>query len=123
MNFNVSGNLYLYVPDNLYRDGFESFNRYRYEDEFDFEKILESMDLISMYCRPTKTVRKEILSCRLKSIIQQHFPDKYLSNGELIVAMVNCGYDYKQGNNNSCNCYFNVSKKSVRDLEEKLGIS
>ncbi|MEM7556000.1 MAG: hypothetical protein AAF378_18260 [Cyanobacteria bacterium P01_A01_bin.84] len=110
----------LHIPENLYFHGFECSSYPNPKKQFNTEKIRKTMQLINKYCQHTQTIRKDIGSYSLKHIIEKHFADNYLSNGELIVAMLNCGFDYKKEHVDSPNCYFNVSKKSIRELNDNL---
>ena len=53
----------------------------------------------------TKTINKKRSSYSLKHTVERNI-NTYVSNGELIAAMIICGYNYRV---DGINCYFNVS--------------
>jgi hypothetical protein len=100
------------VPADLDKNGFESEKRDAVDDSFRLNLIEDARDKINLYFEKTMQVNKSIgsygLKHRVESVIGHH-----LSNGELIVAMIGEGFQYKR---NGINCCFNVSTRSIKSL-------
>ena len=78
----------------------------------DIVVIKASMDYIDRQFSSIKTINRKTSSYKIKHIVEKQI-GQYVANGELIIAMINCGYDYKQWSINCPNCWFNVSQKSI----------
>ena len=77
-------------------------------------------DFINMEFVKRKTLNKKRSSYGLKHYVERRIGrrDKYVSNGELINAMIACGFDYELTHPGSPNYHFNVSEKSFRPMTE-----
>lgn len=101
---------------------------YGYSDILDFDKkdfnmlrINEIKRIIGHRVSKKKTFEKGISSYGLKHIVEAQQESKngmlggYISNGELIYAMILLGFDVKRILETG-NAYFNISCKSLVDL-------
>ena len=101
---------------------------YGYSDILDFDKkdfnmlrINEIKRIIGHRVSKKKTFEKGVSSYGLKHIVEAQPESKngmlggYISNGELIYAMILLGFDVKRRLETS-NAYFNISCKSLADL-------
>jgi len=93
------------------------------------EEFLMSLAMLG-HLQPTRTVRKDAWSYRLKEIAEKYsctYPNGgkigrgYVSNGSLIAAAIHAGFRYEicldGSGRNSLNVYFNMSKREVDDLD------
>ena len=78
----------------------------------DIVVVKASMEYINRQFYSIKTINRNISSYSIKHIVEQRI-GQYVANGELIIAMINCGYDYKQWSISCPNCWFNVSQRSI----------
>ena len=81
--------------------------------------VKSSMDYINRNFYPIKTFNKHESSYGIKHLVEEKI-GQYVANGELIVAMINCGYNYKQWSVNLPNCWFNVSQKSINKASKDI---
>lgn len=96
------------------------FNQGEISYDINFESIELAINLIKRNFTARKTINTKYSSYWLKHLVEKKL-ERYISNSELIIAMLTCGYQYKQIDCNSPNCYFNVSSKAVKNLRnEKL---
>ena len=81
-------------------------------------------DFINMEFVKRKTLNKKRSSYGIKHYVERRIGrrDKYVSNGELINAMIACGFDYELTHPGSPNYHFNVSEKSFRPMTEAEAI-
>lgn len=81
-------------------------------------------DMIACYLRPIERINTSSTSYGLKHLIERalHIDTQgeinYVSNGTLILAMYDAGFRIKRLKDGSQNCYFNVSKKSINNLNK-----
>jgi len=79
---------------------------------------------IKTYFQPRGTISHYHGSYALKHLVERCFDNKiYVSNGELIAAMLICGYEYVKINPNYKNCRFNVcriSKKKEKAIADEI---
>lgn len=87
--------------------------------DINFENVELAIDLIKQYFTTRKTINPKYSSYWLKHLIEKKL-ERYISNSELIIAMLTCDYQYKQIDSNSPNCYFNVSSQSIKKLRNNL---
>ena len=79
--------------------------------------VKAAMKYIERNFYPIKTFNTSNSSYGIKHLVEDRI-EQYLANGELIIAMINCGYDYKQWSISSPNCWFNISKKSINNARK-----
>lgn len=80
--------------------------------DINFENVELAINLIKRYLTTRKTINLKYSSYWLKHLVEKKLAC-YISNSELIIAMLTCGYQYKQIDGNSPNCYFNVSSQAI----------
>jgi len=83
--------------------------------DFNYKTINLAILFIENYFTSRKTFNTKIHSYKLKHIVEEKI-GSYVSNGELIIAMTTCGYNYKATCHYSPNCYFNISQMSLKQL-------
>lgn len=100
------------IPGNLAPVGFlpESSNN----QDFNFPVIDQCIDVIQLRFDPIKSMNRNLSSYGLKHILERHI-GTYVSNGDIIVAMLTCGYRHFPIKNTP-NCHFNVSQSGVKLL-------
>jgi hypothetical protein len=64
------------------------------------------------------SINKSISSYGLKHIAERQL-GFYISNDRFIDAMLFAGFKYSVPNNNSVNLFFNVSKKSITNIQKE----
>jgi hypothetical protein len=83
----------------------------------DMERVNLAIECLEICIYPVFSLNRKKSSYGIKHLVERYIPGGYLSNGELIIAMVNLGFKYKKLSTRSPNCYFNISAKSIRNLE------
>lgn len=83
----------------------------------DIVVVKASMDYINREFYPIKCFNRDESSYGIKHLVEERI-GQYVANGELIIAMINCGYNYKQWSISSPNCWFNVSQKSINNARK-----
>lgn len=85
--------------------------------------IVKVSDILKKYIEYTKTIRSDYNSYKIKHFIEQSLyafgiDECYLSNGELIVAAIVAGFNFRPCSQEaySLNAYFNMQKKSLEKL-------
>lgn len=91
------------LPDGLTQNGFDFSSQD--DNHIDLDKLDHIVEYIEMWFDKTKTIRKRQSSYGLKHLIERN-TGTYISNGDLIAAMIICGYRYQK---DGINCYFNVT--------------
>lgn len=105
------------VPANL--SGFGFCTKYD-EYEFDWDRINEAREIIRNFLKPRKFINHKYGSYGLKHIVERIMNPRigYLPNGELIVAMIAEGFDFKTPGHGNPNCSFNVTNESAELMVE-----
>lgn len=103
------------IPGNLAPVGFlpESSN----DQNFNFPVIDQCIDVIQLRFDPIKSMNRNFSSYWLKHLLERSI-GTYVSNGDIIIAMLTCGYRHTPIKDTP-NCYFNVSQNGV-DLLKSL---
>ncbi len=99
------------IPSNLYYSGFDVTD----ERKLDAEKVKKITTFINSNFEKRKTINTDLSSYFLKHLVEDKIGE-YVSNGELICAMIKCQFAYKRLPS-SPNCYFNVKKTSLKNTE------
>lgn len=92
--------------------------------DFNQLELKAARDMIACKLSPIQTFNLSSTSYGLKHLVEYALKIEtngeinYVSNGTLILAMYDVGYRIKRKEGSSPNCYFNVSKKSVNNLEK-----
>lgn len=90
----------------------------------DLDKLGHLITFIGTYFRPRGSISYYHSSYGLKHVVERCFGNKiYVSNGELIAAMLICGYEYVKIAPGSKNCRFNVcriSKKREKAIADEI---
>lgn len=112
------------LPEGLTKEGLEVDEpRGRPIDPAKLGKII---DFIDTYFKPRNSISYYHSSYGLKHIVERCFDNKiYVSNGELIAAMLICGYEYVKISPNSKNCRFNIcriSKKREKAIAHEIAL-
>lgn len=82
-------------------------------------KICEAW--LKFFCRPRKSINKRANSYSLKHHIEEYYRDRvYISNGAIIQACLNLGYQFR-GIAYSSNCSFNLSMLAYDEQSKKWG--
>lgn len=97
------------LPKNLSKFGLlnEEINQ-----KWDRKRLAEIRDFVSKNLKPTKNINRSVNSYTVKHAVEAEI-GMYISNGELIAAMIQCGFEYIR-QDTSPNCYFNISVKSLQ---------
>ena len=116
------------------------YDFYQYEDEeelrgltpggfnggdnfYDLE-LQATRDIIACYLRPIGRINTSSTSYGLKHLIERalHIETQgvinYVNNGSVILAMYDAGFRIKRLKDGSPNCYFDVSRKSINNLNK-----
>lgn len=84
------------------------------------------IEFINTHFKPRGSISYYHNSLDLKCIVERCFDNEIrISNGELIAAMVLCGYEYVRVTPKSKNCHFNVcriSKKKERAIAGEIAL-
>lgn len=99
------------IPENLSLDGFEKGNVI---EAWDIDKINKIRLFIRGNLKKTKTLNRRDSSYGIKHKVERN-TDLYITNGELIAAMILEGYRFKR-DWTKINCNFNVSTSSLKKL-------
>ncbi len=102
--------------ENITKNGFEIPNKK--SEKVIIEELDEVIEFIKNNLKLTKNINRKHSSYGLKHILER-LMNKGISNGELITAMLICGYDYKRYKS-GLNCYFNVGNVNEKKLKEAL---
>ena len=102
-----------HLPHNLDKNGFVEVKSDA--DAIDVGSLADLRNFINGTLNKVTAINKNVSSYGLKHICED-FLGKYVSNGELIAAMILCNFDYKRISDTSPNAYFNVSMKDVNKL-------
>jgi len=101
------------IPENLAKGGFSNQPVPEWIDKQRIEKIAS---FIRPKFKKIKTINYQVSSYGIKHDVERAL-GYYISNGELIAAMIFLGFEYKRGKGKSgINCYFNVSMKSLKSI-------
>lgn len=81
-------------------------------------------DFINREFVKRKTLNKKRSSYGIKHYVERRIGrrDKYVSNDELINAMIACGFNYELTHQDSPNYHFNVSERSFRPMTKEEAI-
>lgn len=90
------------LPKNLSKNGFDGSKSPK--DQIIVWQLEYIIDYIDCLFTKTKSLNMKLSSYRLKHEVEIGL-QRYVSNGELIAAMIICGYHYKI---KDINCVFNV---------------
>lgn len=99
------------IPKNLDRSGFDV----NPNDPVDTEALADLQNFIHSNFSKVKTISRVSTSYGIKHLCE-HYLRTYVSNGDLIAAMIMCGFNYERCNPQSPNAYFNISIEDVRRL-------
>ena len=84
------------------------------------------VDFVNTYFKPRGSISYYHNSLDLRCIVERCFDNEIrISNGELIAAMILCGYEYVRITPKSKNCHFNVcriSKKKERAIASEIAL-
>ena len=92
--------------------------------EIDIDGLEVILVFINNHFRMINSINTKHSSYGLKHIVERCL-GSYVSNGELIAAMILCGYKYKRYRYNGINCHFNVgnvNEKRIKKLIENSNI-
>tara|TARA_R110000796_G_scaffold252631_1_gene389289 strand:- start:190871 stop:191227 length:357 start_codon:yes stop_codon:yes gene_type:complete len=102
-------NLKIQLPDFLTKEGLDDFNPL--SEKIVIQDIVYLVVFIERFFEKRKTFNRNISSYGLKHAIERCLNNEvHISNGELIAAMLLCGFDYKQFHQKGLNCYFNLNR-------------
>lgn len=99
------------IPENLSLDGFETDKVVEF---WDVSRINKIRLFIRDNLKKTKTINRRDSSYGIKHKVERN-TDLYITNGELIAAMILEGYRFKR-DWTKINCNFNVSTSSLKKL-------
>ena len=102
---------------NITKNGFEVPNKD--SKEVKIEELDDVIDFINTHFRRIKNINTKHSSYGLKHIVER-LMDRYISNGELITAMIICGYKYRRYGSQGLNCHFNVGNVNEKLLRKQL---
>ncbi len=103
--------------ENITKNGFEIPNKE--SKEVKIEELADIIEFINTHFNMIKNINTRHSSYGLKHILERSM-GKYISNGELITAMIICGYKHKRYRLNGLNCYFNVGNVNEKRLRDRL---
>lgn len=99
------------IPKNLSRAGFHNHDVPEWIDE---ERINNIVSVIRPIVKKIRSINYRVSSYGIKHDVERRI-GYYVSNGELIAAMIILGFEYKRPRGSAgINCYFNVSMKSLK---------
>ncbi len=104
------------IPSDLNRNGFEVTSGESLEKSpFDLDHINRIREAIRAFFTKTPRVQKRhyAFSYSLKHLVEGYL-GTYISNGDLIYAMILEGYRFER---KRINCYFNLDEKGVKAME------
>ena len=109
------------LPKDLTTEGFEP-SIHKRGDPIDTDNLEPALKFIRKYFIKRKIGFNRIqTSYTLTRIICRRMDDyEFVSNGELIAAMLMSGYKYKTATKNSLNCYFNVQMVNESKIKELI---
>ena len=84
----------------------------------DITAVRASMKYIEQNFDLIKTFNISHSSYKIKHIVQKKI-EQYVANGELIIAMINCGFKFQRWPGTSANCFFNASRKSLNKARKE----
>ena len=97
------------LPPNLFRFG---FNKSKYQG---LPLLREDVERVANWVAPrfekSKKLCKTVSSYGIKHIVERAMGE-YVGNGELIAAMILCGFKYEQ---DGMNAYFFIDPKSIKE--------
>lgn len=103
-----------------FNDGDNSLN----VKDFNDLELQATRDIIACYLRPIGRINTSSTSYGLKHLIERalHIETQgvinYVNNGSIILAMYDAGFRIKRLKDGSPNCYFDVSRKSINNLNK-----
>ena len=97
------------LPSNLLKFGFKN-NKEGNETPLSKEKVEKVADWIAPRFDKSTKICKDYSSYGLKHTVEKNMKE-YVSNGELIAAMLLCGFKYKE---DAPNAFFYLDKSSVK---------
>lgn len=101
------------IPKNLSRAGFHNHDVPELE-WVNEERINNIVSVIRPIVKKIKSINYRVSSYGIKHDVERRI-GYYVSNGELIAAMIILGFEYKRPIGSAgINCYFNVSMKSLK---------
>lgn len=101
--------------NNVGRIGFLNENA---PDWVDNERINFVVDFLRPISKKIKSINYSSSSYGIKHGVERAI-GMYISNGELIIAMLKLGFKYKRPPGNAgVNCYFNISSHSLKKIDE-----
>ncbi|MEM9077148.1 MAG: hypothetical protein AAGC43_08915 [Bacteroidota bacterium] len=93
---------------------------------FEVDTLERIIEFINTHFKPRGSISYYQNSLDLKCIVERCFDNEIrISNGELIAAMILCGYKYVRITPKSKNCHFNVcriSKKKERAITSQMAL-
>jgi len=104
------------LPENLFKCGFlnPSDKLFNEKDQIiDTNSLGEIIDFIDSNFTKIKSINKRQLSYGIKHDVEKRI-GKYVCNGDLIAAMIICGFEYEIAESN-INCLFNISENSYKN--------
>jgi hypothetical protein len=99
------------VPVDLDRNGLENDRPIEKPENFNPELIALVRAFIQDNFQPSQWITKHGFSYSLKHTVERRI-DRYVSNGDLILAMIAEGYQFKRIGR-SLNCWFNLKKHNL----------
>lgn len=92
--------------------------------DFNDLELQATRDIIACYLHPIGRINTSSTSYGLKHLIERalHIETQgvinYVNNGSVILAMYDAGFRIKRLKDGSPNCYFDVSRKSINNLNK-----
>lgn len=105
--------------------GFKGNNPFEYRG-FNELELKAARDVVTCFFTKVQSINTNYSSYGLKHLVERYLSKftrmeiNYVSNGALILAMYDAGFRLKRLEDGSPNCYFNVSQKSIKKLEDLL---
>lgn len=105
------------IYKNITKNGFETPNKN--SEKVKVEELVEIIEFIKTYFIMRKNINTKHSSYGIKHILER-LMNIGVSNGELITAMLICGYKHKRYRRNGLNCHFNVKSINEDNLKELI---
>lgn len=112
-------NLKIELPQGLTNVGLDDFDPA--SEKIVVADLIFLIIFIERYLTKRKTINKSISSYGLKHAIERiMYNEIHVSNGEVIAAMIICGYDIQPLRKSGLNCHFNLNTIDETKIKKSI---